>query len=356
MRAWTALVASVLLVTLVLRLPAAGAQPPDDFDDLDNPDVSLIIVGDFDPDRLRISTDKAQYAIDEPIRFCYTVPAPGEIAVIDSLANGQRTTLLAGFDDGRGDCITGTVTPPAGRECLRIRYFFADGGSWSRQTCFDVLGAPAASGPPPPPTGMGGRAIDWGYSPGEHRGSTGQRYAYTCPPNGTLGAVWGTDVYTDDSSLCTAAVHAGLIALAGGGPVTIEIVAGQSAYRGSTRNGVTSRDYGSWGGSFRFVGGAAPPPAAGMMGTVGQYLRVSVGSAGTATLSWPSTPGGSGEWVSVVPAGSPDTRYDSGRWRYTADPPAGSFTVMGLPAGEYEARLYRDSGYTVIDRVRFRVP
>jgi LCCL domain len=107
-----------------------------------------------------------------------------------------------------------------------------------------------------PGTGAAGtvaRAIDWSYSPQDHRGSVGQRYAYLCPPNGTLGRVWGTDVYTDDSSLCTAAVHAGLITLAGGGSVIIEIVAGQGAYAGSTRNGVSTLDYGGWPGSFRFV-------------------------------------------------------------------------------------------------------
>jgi LCCL domain len=97
------------------------------------------------------------------------------------------------------------------------------------------------------------RAIDWSYSPQEHRGNVGQRYAYTCPQGGTPGRVWGTDVYTDDSSLCTAAVHAGQITLAGGGTVVIEMLAGQGAYAGSTRNGVTTLEYGGWPGSFRFV-------------------------------------------------------------------------------------------------------
>ena len=240
-RAWAALVMGLLLFTLAPRAPATGAGlQADDFDDLDNPDISFVVSGDFDPDRLRISTDKSQYVLGESLRFCYTVPAPGEIAIFDLLPNGQRNTVLSGYDDGRGDCIAATVTPPTGRECLRIRYFFSGGGSWSRQTCFDVLGGAAP-------------------------------------------------------------------------------------------------------------GGMLPGPA------TGQYLRVSVGSAGTATLTWQSTPAGSGEWVSVVPAGAPDSRYDSGRWRYTADPPPGRFTVMGLTPGDYEARLYRDSGYTVIDRVRFRV-
>jgi hypothetical protein len=72
--------------------------------------------------------------------------------------------------------------------------------------------------------------------------------------------VWGTDIYTDDSSVCTAAVHAGLITLAGGGAVTIEIRAGESSYTGSARNRVKSGDWGSYQGSFAFVGALATDP------------------------------------------------------------------------------------------------
>lgn len=52
--------------------------------------------------------------------------------------------------------------------------------------------------------------------------------------------LYGTDVYTDDSGICAAAVHAGKITFESGGTVTIETVAGQQEYKGSTRNGVTS--------------------------------------------------------------------------------------------------------------------
>ena len=62
---------------------------------------------------------------------------------------------------------------------------------------------------------------------------------------------WGT--YTDDSSVCSAAVQAGLITLANGGNVTIEIQPGANSYTGSTKNGITSSDYGPWSGSNTFV-------------------------------------------------------------------------------------------------------
>ncbi len=94
----------------------------------------------------------------------------------------------------------------------------------------------------------------WSATAKDRRGRNGERVSFTCPAGGTAFTVWGTGVYTDDSSVCTAAVHAGLIRFAGGGTVTIEIKAGQSSYAGSTLNGVTTKAYGSWGGSFVFAG------------------------------------------------------------------------------------------------------
>lgn len=94
----------------------------------------------------------------------------------------------------------------------------------------------------------------WSSTATSVRGQNGSRFLYVCPAGGYLGTVWGTDVYTDDSSVCTAAVHAGLIRFARGGTVTFEMRAGRSSYAGSSRNGVTTRPYGSWRGSFVFVG------------------------------------------------------------------------------------------------------
>ncbi|WP_221892870.1 LCCL domain-containing protein [Parasphingopyxis marina] len=65
------------------------------------------------------------------------------------------------------------------------------------------------------------------------------------------GSVWGSETYTDDSRICRAAVHAGVIE-ADGGEVTFTVVDGLSSYSGSEANGVTTRDYGTWSGSFEF--------------------------------------------------------------------------------------------------------
>ena len=67
-------------------------------------------------------------------------------------------------------------------------------------------------------------------------------------------SVWGSDYYTDDSSLCRAAVHAGVIKPSGG-TVTVMREAGRPLYVGSRRNGIESSDYGAYSDSIRFVRG-----------------------------------------------------------------------------------------------------
>jgi hypothetical protein len=57
------------------------------------------------------------------------------------------------------------------------------------------------------------------------------------------GSVWGTDVYTGDSSLAAAAVHAGALRSGQTGVVRVTMVAPPPAFAGSTRNGVTSSGY-----------------------------------------------------------------------------------------------------------------
>lgn len=83
-------------------------------------------------------------------------------------------------------------------------------------------------------------------------GYTGEgRYLVRCGAcAGDEGSVWGTDIFTDDSSVCLAAAHAGVTQLSEGGMFFVDMLEGQSSYTGSTANGVTSSDYGEWGGSF----------------------------------------------------------------------------------------------------------
>lgn len=68
-----------------------------------------------------------------------------------------------------------------------------------------------------------------------------------CAKNG--GTVWGSDIYTDDSAVCPAAIHAGAIPDAGG-KVLVTFTPGGAFYVGTARNGVTTSDWGKWGRSF----------------------------------------------------------------------------------------------------------
>jgi hypothetical protein len=120
-------------------------------------------------------------------------------------------------------------------------------GNWGGS--YRVLKSSAATGN----TGATGNIIDATKSSvylSNYRGQTGQALLFRVTGS-TIGSVWGTNVYTDDSDLATAAVHSGAIANAQTGVVRVTILAGQSTYTGSARNGVTSRDWSSWLGSFK---------------------------------------------------------------------------------------------------------
>jgi len=104
-----------------------------------------------------------------------------------------------------------------------------------------------------------GIPVQWTTIATEWRGRNGERFTLELPPGGTEGTIWGTGIYTDDSIIGTAAVHAGLITFAQGGTVTIEIRPGQNAYAGSMQHGITSNSYDDWEGSFVFVDAAGLP-------------------------------------------------------------------------------------------------
>ena len=98
-------------------------------------------------------------------------------------------------------------------------------------------------------------AAEWRTTASRHSAQDliGRRFAFDCPANGHVEIVWGTDPYTADSSVCTAGVHAGVITVRDGGRVIVEMRPGQESYGASTRNGITTRTYGSWRSSFSVV-------------------------------------------------------------------------------------------------------
>ncbi|HLA63854.1 MAG TPA: LCCL domain-containing protein [Rhodothermales bacterium] len=112
----------------------------------------------------------------------------------------------------------------------------------------------AAPAPPPPPA----TPVDWLTNAATYQGQNGTVVTIQCAANPSMtnvGPVWGTDTYSDDSAMCVAAVHAGIITPAAGGRVAVTIAPGQDAYTGSERNGVITGDWPVWPGSFTVAAG-----------------------------------------------------------------------------------------------------
>lgn len=87
-------------------------------------------------------------------------------------------------------------------------------------------------------------------SPGAFRGQNGKSFVFEVT-GAQGGSIWGTDVYTDDSSIASAAVHAGILQVGQKGAVKVTILPGEQNYTGSTRNGVTTGNWMAFGGSYK---------------------------------------------------------------------------------------------------------
>lgn len=154
-----------------------------------------------------------------------------------------RAALHAGIIPATGGSVA--VTPAPGRPSYDAST--ANGVASSRYGAWSSSFTVAAITAPPPPRTAEGPA----ECPASFQGRSAP-LACTCTPAATAsGPVWGTGVYTTDSRICRAAIHAGVIAPAGG-VVNVMPVPGLPSYFGSAQNGVTSSNYGSWGSSFTF--------------------------------------------------------------------------------------------------------
>ncbi|MBI1916079.1 MAG: hypothetical protein HYS12_15300 [Planctomycetes bacterium] len=87
-------------------------------------------------------------------------------------------------------------------------------------------------------------------SPGGLRGQNGKVFHFEVT-GANAGTVWGTDIYTDDSPIAMAAVHAGVLKVGEKAVVKVTILPGQGSYSGSMRNGISTSDYGPWQGSYK---------------------------------------------------------------------------------------------------------
>jgi hypothetical protein len=67
------------------------------------------------------------------------------------------------------------------------------------------------------------------------------------------GNLWGTDVYTTDSRLAMAAVHAGVLQVGETGAVRVKIIASPNAFAGSTQRGIVSSNYGRYTAAYQVL-------------------------------------------------------------------------------------------------------
>ncbi len=87
-------------------------------------------------------------------------------------------------------------------------------------------------------------------SPSHLANNIGLKRVFRVTGNGG-GSVWGTDIYTSDSTLATVAVHAGVLGEGETGLVLVEMVDPLDSYAGSSRHGITTSSFGSYQGAYR---------------------------------------------------------------------------------------------------------
>jgi len=164
--------------------------------------------------------------------------APGCASYAGAAKNGVTSSSWGSYGDsfyfpsagGTGSCTTADAAPADAT---------ADAGAGTATTTAAAAGTKVVAACP-----AAYRSI-----PGAGSGP----FTCTCSsPAG--GSVWGDGIYTRDSAICKAAVHAGALSAAGKGEVTVLPAAGCDAYKGSPKNGVTTSNWGKYGGSFTFKG------------------------------------------------------------------------------------------------------
>jgi hypothetical protein len=255
----------------------------------------------------------AQYRLEASTSFASsTIAAAPSVTSSSSLYGTVGAALsyqIAGTDSPARYTLTGapaflsvnaatglvTGTPTAGGTYAFAISASNPTGTGSRSVVLSVAASAAATGVIAAPYNLTG-----------YRNRVGQTFQFVIANNGTgSGPVWGTDVYTDDSYLISAAIHAGVLRVGETKTITVTILPGQGAYTGSSRNAISTSRYGAWGGSYSFaeagsvtsvgaaVATAAPVAAPGFVagtGTVVSGARlvcpVSIGGVGPFTYRW----------------------------------------------------------------------
>jgi hypothetical protein len=171
-------------------------------------------------DDLRVREFDVVHTDDGP----FTGRLVGDSFRVGTAQFGEQTLRLADVREIRHNdrpAVVASAAPPAPTNLVEYQSRFGT------ELEFAVTGhqpGPAAVGwvVPPPPPGLPAAPVVVG-------------------PNNA--AVWGTDVYTLDSHLAAAAVHAGVVLPGQTATVRVRILVSPPGYSGSVRNGVASQGY-----------------------------------------------------------------------------------------------------------------
>lgn len=104
-----------------------------------------------------------------------------------------------------------------------------------------------------PEIGWKSRLSSMGLNKLENIDKTYNFYCQSASKNTRQAPIWGTNIYTMNSGICSAGVHSGMISESGGA-VTIELIEGKEFYTGTIQNEIVSEDHMNTRLGFRFIG------------------------------------------------------------------------------------------------------
>jgi hypothetical protein len=186
--------------------------------------------------------------VEARARLCtpYIAKGVGTLMRVDSLRGSVATPASVLIDGVEVGTAPGSFRIPACAQKIGVSEV-TTGKWWESPVTMAVLPSTMTA-----QFGSTPQKLAWSATAERYRGRPGDVLEFLCPADGLVATIYGTDVYSDESSICTAAVHAGVITREQGGLVFVEIRPGQSSYVGSTRNGISSNNWGSQRGSISF--------------------------------------------------------------------------------------------------------
>jgi hypothetical protein len=201
------------------------------------PETAVAILRD-DPPPMSTPASVVPAAIERVVRRCLQKDPDERFQSAGDLGFALESSSLSG---------RAAAAPPRRRRPAMLVAAASTLALIAAGTLWAVTRTRAGTPPPVPVPDREGAIIEAGctFSARELRGEVGSLHQVVCPADCLAGAqlLLGTDVYVASSSICVAAVHAGVIAPTGG-RAAVRLEPGRPAYRGSSRNGVRSGDHG----------------------------------------------------------------------------------------------------------------